>query len=66
MSIFFNPFETSKAETLAEKLGFKMGKIAGIAVKVLLFTALGCTIGVLFIFFALGKGFDKGLHEKKS
>jgi hypothetical protein len=64
MNIIFSPYEKSKAETLAEKFGFKAGKFTGKIIKVLIFIAFGCTLGLIFLFFALSKGFDKGFHEK--
>jgi hypothetical protein len=65
MSIFFDLFEASKMETLAERLGLRAGKLMNRAIKIAILVTLGLTLGLIFVFFALGKGFRKGFNEKK-
>jgi hypothetical protein len=65
MSPIFSLFEKTKAEDAAEHVGFSIGKITGKTVKLFIVIFLACTIGLLFLFFSLGKGFDKGLKQEK-
>ena len=65
MNISFNPFQTSKFETLAENFGVKAGKATGSFVKIGIFVVVGLILGLIFILYSLGKGFRKGFNEQK-
>ena len=65
MKFSFNPFETSKIETEAEKVGLKAGTATGRFIKIAIWAIAGLTLGVIFIFYSLGKGFRKGFNDQK-
>jgi hypothetical protein len=65
MNLTFNPFETAKIETVAEKLGLKAGKATGGLIKISIFVIVGLTLGLIFLIYSLSKGFRKGFNEQK-